>query len=80
MNVEYFLCTNYKDNVPIIKTATIVTANAKDRLMQRTEDSLVVLSYDFNSGILFPPPQFKFEIFLHTLCQNVSKIKNDLKF
>jgi hypothetical protein len=45
---------NYKENVPIIKTTRIVIANAKDKLMQRTEDSLVVFSYDFNSGILFP--------------------------
>ena len=79
MIVECFLRTNYKENVPSIKTARIVTANAKDRLMQRAEDSLVVFSYDFNSGILFPS-NFSLKEFLHTLCQNVSGIKNDLKF
>lgn len=54
MIIDYFPCINYKENVPTIKTTRIVIANAKDRLMQRTEDSLVVFSYDFNSGILFP--------------------------
>tara|TARA_B100000963_G_C22495250_1_gene611136 strand:+ start:323 stop:538 length:216 start_codon:yes stop_codon:yes gene_type:complete len=70
---------NYKENVPITKTARIVIANAKDRLNQRTEDSLVVFSYDFNSGILFTS-NFNLKYFLHTLCQNESAIINDLKF
>ena len=79
MIVEYFLRMNYKENVPKIKTARIVTANAKDRLMQRTVDSLVVFSYDFNSGILFPS-NFSLKDCLHTLCQNESGLKNGLKF
>ena len=79
MIIDYFPCMNYKENVPIIKTTRIVIANAKDRLMQRTEDSLVVFSYDFNSGILFPS-NFNLKYILHTLCQNVSGIKKDLKF
>tara|TARA_B100000902_G_scaffold146609_1_gene143677 strand:- start:165 stop:371 length:207 start_codon:yes stop_codon:yes gene_type:complete len=61
MIIGYLPCMNYKENAPTIKTARIVIANAIDKLMQRTEDSLVVFSYDFNSGILLPSNLIKKE-------------------